>query len=77
MLPNPPESSLKNCCSICGKPLESGLIPMPTAPGVAKKHCDGCDSDVCATHYSDSRKRCVRCTAGKDTWCKIPEMPKP
>lgn len=76
MLPGTPDSVLDACCKICGKPLEP-LLSLPAPPGGGAKTCEACGSKVCAAHYSNSRKRCVKCTAGQDTWCKIPVPPLP
>lgn len=68
------DTPLKSTCAVCGEPL-GGLAALPASPGKQSKHCGICGMDVCGKHYSQSRGACVRCTAGKDSWCKTPKIP--
>lgn len=67
---------LKATCAVCGKAVASPLEPLPPAGGNQPKLCGGCGKTVCAQHFSNSRKRCVRCTSGRDDWCKTPKLPE-
>lgn len=69
-----PTEPLIGTCAVCASMLQSEIIPLPGAK--SGNQCTSCQKTVCAKCYSKSRKICVFCASGKDSWCTTPKFPK-
>ncbi|HEY9720029.1 MAG TPA: hypothetical protein V6C69_21295 [Trichormus sp.] len=69
-----PDNPFQSTCCVCGDPvgvLGGILNPLGGGPST----CKTCGNSVCHKHYSVSKKMCVKCSEGRDSWCKTPTLP--
>lgn len=59
-------------CCVCGQPAGHVFLSLPVASGQAARVCKNCGETACAKHYSKSKQLCVRCAAGRQSWCSTP-----
>jgi hypothetical protein len=59
-------------CCVCGQPAGNVLVSLPAATGKGPLVCKSCGETACAKHYSKSKQLCVRCAAGKESFCRTP-----
>jgi len=70
-----PNQSLPFTCCVCGQPFGSISVAMAGAPGQRPGACKSCGNSACPKHFSKSKKLCVRCATGRQTWCRTPPSP--